>query len=247
MTLEMDRAVTAEQDTSENQGELGLWDRRYRAEGHIWGDNPSVTAKHLVDILRPSSKVLEIGFGYGRDLVLLLQEGHRIYGIEEAAYGLTEATRQLQQYMRNGNAHLILGAFNSADIQKESFDAVLSHRVLHLLGENGLTDAFARRAAYALRPGGLLYVSARNPNDFNKDQMVMTGNNTAEYKDPARKGQQISFWNKERFNKVFGDKFDIESLEDHTEIEATSNPVPTHFTVMKAHKKKSDGGMAPTP
>lgn len=216
------------------------WSQRYIKEGHIWGDAPSITAARLADKLGPASKVLEIGFGYGRDLTLMLEEGHRIYGIEKASFGLSEATRQLQPYLDRGRAHLMLGEFISAEVPQESFDAVYSHRVLHLLGENGLTQAFANRVAGALKPGGLLAVSARDPRDFNPAQMDYLTENLAVYKD--RPSHKISFWDKNRFNAIFGRKFEILGFEESSEIESAKNPVPSYITIMYARKKNE-----PTP
>lgn len=231
----MGLAVENKIEMQDQESHLDFWSKRYAREGHIWGDEPSLTAQRLIDVLGPDSKVLDIGFGYGRDLVHMLNEGHRVYGIEKATIGLSEATRQVQQYLDHGRGHLILGEFTNADLKQESFDAVMSHRVLHLLGQNGLTTAFANRAAGVLKPGGLLYVSARDPRDFNAEQMKWVGENAAEYKN--RPGHLISFWNEERFRKIFERKFDIIGFQEETEIESTSNPVNSHFTIMMARKK----------
>ena len=49
-----------------------FWDHRYSAEGAIWGDGPSPTALLASRYLRPGTRVLEVGFGYGRDLAFLV-------------------------------------------------------------------------------------------------------------------------------------------------------------------------------
>ena len=92
------------------------WNVRYQTEGHIWGDEPSLTAKRLADRLRPVSNTLEVGCGYGRDMVHLVNRGHRVHGVENAVAGLTEATKQLQDKINAGSAHLLLGEFARAGI-----------------------------------------------------------------------------------------------------------------------------------
>ncbi len=234
---------------------MDIWSRRYANEGHIWGDEASKTAEDLIDVLDPSSKVLEVGFGYGRDLLHLLQQGHYVYGIEKAVVGLSEATRQAQEYIDLGKAHLILSNFISVDLKQGSFDAVLSHRVLHLLGQNGNIKAFVNRAAGALKQGGLLYVSARDQRDFNPEQMIRQKDGTVTYREDVpklgdRRGQLISLWDEARFREAFSNKFDIMSIEQGNEAESLTNldesgqPVQSFFTVMKARKK---AGNEPNP
>lgn len=221
--------------------DTNLWDRRYLEEGHIWGDEPSQTASLLSENLHDTSQhVLEVGFGYGRDLIEMAKHGHQIVGVETAAAGLTEATRQLRKYIDSGQAHLILGEFSRAPIPARQYDAIFSHRMLHLLGDNGLVRAFANRAANILKPGGRLYVSARDPRDFNPEQMKWLDKEqtTAEYTIKGREGHRISFWNAARFEKIFGNRFDIHSVIEGEEIEAQSNPDKmSKYSIMIARKK----------
>lgn len=225
-----------------------IWSRRYLAEGHIWGDEASQTAEMLVDHLQHPSRILEIGFGYGRDLTRLLQEGHNVTGVEKAAIGLAEATRQIQQYMDHGRAHLTLGDFTTTDPRPGGVDAVLSHRVLHLLGQNGLVSAFVNKTAAALKPGGLLFVSARDHRDFNPEQMNRHDDGTITYREDVKKlgdrrGQLISLWDQARFEEAFSKKFDFIGFEQGNEPESINNvdadgkPVQTFYTIMKARKK----------
>ena len=67
--------------------EREFWDRRYSREGAIWGDGPSPTALLLAGCLPPRARVLEVGFGYGRDLLFLLRNGCRVAGIELSGEG----------------------------------------------------------------------------------------------------------------------------------------------------------------
>lgn len=212
------------------------WSKRYEREGHIWGDDPSPTALLLANILRPNSKVFEYGYGYGRDVVELMARGHHVQGIDEAAEGLKEATKMVAKMLNGRVATLSSGDFAQTILPRGQFDAVTSHRMLHLLGNNGKVRAFVESAAHVLKPGGLLYVSARNQNDFHDEKMVRISDDLVERKD--RPGHLISLWDQARFEKVFGQNFEMIDFVDGQEIESMGSNEMTNFTIMAAKKKK---------
>ena len=47
----------------------------------------------------------------------------------------------------------------------------------------------------------------------------------------------ISYWDDERFRKTFAADFDIVSLEQASEQEASDNPVPCYLTIMVARRR----------
>lgn len=216
------------------------WNKRYGKWNHIWGDKPSPSAKVLLDRLDDVSHILEVGFGYGRDALALCQAGHSVTGLELSSVGLSQACEQMGTYLRSGRAHLGIGEFTSAKLPNGSFDAIFSHRTLHLMGSNGLVDAFASRAAKVIRPGGLLVISARDTRDFDEAQMVKRDDGMIEYKPevPDRQGQLISLWDEARFRGTFEEKFDIVDCIPSEEMEAVNNPDKSaKFTIMVAVRK----------
>lgn len=216
------------------------WNARYGKWHHMWGDKPSPSAKHLLDKLDDVSHILEVGFGYGRDALAFCQAGHSVTGLELSSVGLSDACQQIGSYLRSGRAHLGIGEFTSAKLPHGSFDAVFSHRTLHLMGNNGLVDAFASRAAKVIKVGGLLVVSARDMRDFDEQQMVKRSDGMIEYKPevPDRQGQLISLWDEARFRETFSEKFDVVSCVESQEIEAVNNPDKmAKFTIMTAIRK----------
>src|SRR4030042_2780015 len=60
------------------------WDKRYRAEGRIWGDLPSRTAEYALELFRKykAKKILIPGSGYGRNSRLFSTSGFEVTGIE---------------------------------------------------------------------------------------------------------------------------------------------------------------------
>lgn len=216
------------------------WDNRYARWKRIWGDKPSPAVRNFLDSIDEVSHVLEVGFGYARDSLAICQAGHSLEGLELSSVGLTDACSQMSQYIASGRASLTIGDFTSRRIAKGSFDALFVHRVIHLLGNNGLVDAFASKAAKVVKPGGLIVISARDKRDFDAAQMIERSDGMVEYKPdvPDRQGQLISLWDEARFRETFGDKFQILSLKESEEIEAVNNPNKlAKFTIMTAVRK----------
>ena len=69
---------------------MEYWDERYKREGMIWGDRPSVTAKQALEIfLRHGVKsVMVPGAGYGRNARFFQAAGLDVTGLEIAGEAL---------------------------------------------------------------------------------------------------------------------------------------------------------------
>jgi 2-polyprenyl-3-methyl-5-hydroxy-6-metoxy-1,4-benzoquinol methylase len=85
-------------------------------------------AKHIA----PNSKIIDIGFGSGRDLGFLQSNGHDIYGIDPVEAFVIQA----QHRFTDIREHFKVGSFLSSDIPSDwlnSFDTVISIAVwMHL-------------------------------------------------------------------------------------------------------------------
>ncbi len=211
-----------------------FWDERFRREGAIWGEGPSPTVKALLRYLPAKARVLEVGFGYGRDLAFLLGHGHRAWGVDLSAEGRRLAEERLG---RAGLAaeRLLTGAFEASDVPDGQFDAVFSHRVAHLLVTDEAVATFTERVRRALRPGGVLCVGARNEDDLNPAEMRCVGGSVYEY--AQRPGHRIRYWDDAVFRDAFENDFLFLTLDRVYEAESRSHPVPCHLTVMVGSKK----------
>lgn len=220
-----------------------FWDQRYRQEGAVWGDEPSPTAFRLALLLEhgllsvpppKGPRVLEVGFGYGRDLVYLGGQGCRLWGIEPSSQGRTMAEERLAcQGIRP--ERLLPGRFEEADLPGETFDGFLSHRLIHLLLAQTTVTDFAVHIHRCLRPGGILALGARSRLDLNPADMVEVERGIYEYR--HRPGHRIRYWDRPMFEAAFGAAFDVIALEDATEPECLARPVPCHLTILLARKK----------
>jgi SAM-dependent methyltransferase len=213
------------------------WDRRYRAEGAIWGEAASPTADIALRYLSNPSRVLEIGFGYGRDLACLLQRGFRVTGIDLSSEARRRAEERLRSQKLKPEA-LLTGRFEDFALPADSFDAVLSHRVAHLLVAPDSITRFARQAHRVLQPGGLLCLGTRNPHDLDNDgDLVRISDRLYEYVD--RPGHRINYcWDDELIRDTFGESFEIRALTHVTEPESHTRPRPCHVTVIVAQKRE---------
>jgi SAM-dependent methyltransferase len=211
-----------------------FWDKRYRMEGAIWGQSPSPTAVQAARFLPPQPRVLEVGFGYGRDLAFLLGQRCHVYGIDLSSEGRKRAEDWFQHQGFKAES-LMTGRFEDTDLPENFFDVLLSHRMAHLLIAPEAIQEFADKATEVLRPGGFLCLGARNPHDLNPEKMICVGDNVYEYAD--RPGHRIRYWDESTFQENFANAFRVLSMTETTEPESASRPVPCHLTVMIAQKQ----------
>lgn len=215
-------------------GENGdFWDRRYRSEGAIWGEQASPTALRAAAFLSPGTRVLDVGSGYGRDLAFLAGRACRVWGVEMSREGHRLAEeRQAAQGSRA--EQLYLGRFEELPLPQASFDAIVSHRMAHLLLSPEAVDAFVERLHRLLRAGGIAAIGARNRQDLDPAQMVEVGEQVYEYRN--RPGHRIRYWDDDSFRQRFGGLFTVLDLAHTCENESQACPVPCHLTVLIARK-----------
>ena len=215
------------------------WGQRYSSEGAIWGKEPSRTSQRLMQEFakstnHPEKHILEIGIGYGRDTKYYLENGHKVYA-SESVVKVDLLTDLLSFGLRKFNFSTPLPHnWPGRLFREQAFDAVVSHRTFHLLSKP-VVKSYKKEFAHCIKDDGLLVLSARDPNDFNPEQMTKIGPNSAVYKN--RPDHVIDFWTERRFRSNFAQDFDILDFERGSEIESQKNPVPSYFTIMVARRK----------
>jgi SAM-dependent methyltransferase len=210
-----------------------FWTERYCAEGSIWGEVHSPTAALLVSCLPPNGHVLEIGFGYGRDLVFLAKHGFQVSGVEPSCEGGLMAKQRLDMAGLQAK-ELSSTTFEETDFSFSNFSAVLSHRMLHLLTTKEEIEQFVLKLMSVAKPGALLCIGARDMRDLDLNKMLLRGSGVYEYRD--RKGHLVSYWDESLFRKVFEPSFEIVSFHQVVELESKNNPVPCYLTIMLARR-----------
>ncbi len=156
--LAADRARLAEVRASRNAAadryfatQAGQWDR-LRAL-HIPEERVEAAVLDAVGP-GPFRAVLDLGTGTGRMLELLAPRADRAVGIDANRAMLTLARSRIE---RGGhrNAQVRQGDLYALPVERDGYDLVLLHQVLHFLDD---PSRALKEAARALRPGGCLAV-----------------------------------------------------------------------------------------
>ena len=109
------------------------WDGRYAAEGKIWGDSPSQSARDALKLFLTNNvkSILVPGSGYGRNTRLFSTAGLDVTGIEisETAYKMAGQFDPRSKFYR--------GTVLDMSFDNRRYDAIYCFNVLHLFRQQG--------------------------------------------------------------------------------------------------------------
>ena len=103
---------------------------------------------------RPLGSLLDVGTGTGRMLELLAPQAGRALGVDQSPQMLRMARTRLERAGLR-NAQLRQGDIFALPVERDAFDLVVLHQVLHYLDDPARA---LREVARTLRPGGRLLV-----------------------------------------------------------------------------------------
>lgn len=138
-----------------------FWNGRYREEGFIWGRGPSPCAEATLPFFKARSarRLLDLGCGYGRDVVYFGRLELDAVGVDVAEMGLEIGTTWAQQ--EGVTVSFEHAATENLPYENSAFDGIISHRTLHLILSPERRDLVIREAHRVLRPKGVLGLAAR--------------------------------------------------------------------------------------
>jgi tellurite methyltransferase len=108
--------------------------------------------------IAPGNRILDVGCGFGRNLVYLLREGYEVYAVDSDRQAI-DAVRRLAAKLAPA---LSADNFRLEPIEEMSFpngfaDFVISSAVLHFARDDDHFHAMLRETWRVLKPGGLLF------------------------------------------------------------------------------------------
>jgi 2-polyprenyl-3-methyl-5-hydroxy-6-metoxy-1,4-benzoquinol methylase len=145
------------------------WDRRYTAEGKIWGEKPSLTALRALELFQKAGarSILVPGSGYGRHTAFFSKSGFEVTGIEISSVAV-ELARKFDPL-----SHFYKASVLEMSEEYGQFDAIYCFNVLHLFLENQRV-VFIQGCADRLKTNGLMFFSvfSEKETDFGKGAAV---------------------------------------------------------------------------
>ncbi len=137
-----------------------FWDERYRDDEFVYGTEPNVYFKEVIDTLYPA-KLLLPGEGEGRNAVYAARKGWKVDCFDISQ----EAKKKSMQLAEDYNVSI---AYEVEDIHSypwgdEIYDAV---GLIYIHNPPDIRKLLHYRSVQSLKPGGMLILEA-----FHKDQM----------------------------------------------------------------------------
>ena len=156
------------------------WDKRYQAEGKIWGDEPSLTARRALEIFRSNgvNKLLVPGSGYGRNTRLFSTAGFTVTGVEISM----EACRLAMSFDPETRVFNI--SVLDMSTLRGRYDGIYCFNVLHLFREAD-RRVFIRQCVKNVKENSPMFFTVFSENEESYGKGAEVEKNTFESK-PGR-------------------------------------------------------------
>lgn len=204
---------------------MNYWNERFRREGKIWGEMPSITVDIAIRYFTINNihDVLVPGSGYGRNTEFFAKLGFNVFGIEssEIAYNMAEHVNREKRLA----IEYKLGDALEMPYNDESFDGIYCFNMLHLFMRKE-RKIFIDNVYRVLKREGIAVVTVFSDEDPSFERGNEVEPNTFE----SKKGRPAHYFTVEDLNKHFSN-FLI--LENYTVDEAENHGAGLHTHILR--------------
>lgn len=141
-----------------------MWNERYSVKEYVYGKEPNQFLVQAAKYVKPTSTILSIGEGEGRNAVFLAGLGHKVSAIDSSGVGLQKARALAEE--KNVKINTVEADLNDFNFGEEKWDAVVSI-FCHIPSE--LRIKVHQKITEALKPGGIFILES-----YSKDQLNYT-------------------------------------------------------------------------
>jgi len=187
------------------------WNKRFAAEGKIWGESPSKTAQYALGLFRENNvkSILVPGSGYGRNTKLFSVSGFNVTGVESSEVASILA-REFDPLTKVNNESVLDISFDL-----NNFDAIYCFNVLHLFREKD-RELFVQKCINELKDNGLMFFTVFSEKEPSYGTGLEVERNTFE----SRPGRPVHYFTENDLREQFRDVEIIETSvmedpEDH--------------------------------
>lgn len=120
--------------------------------------------------------IIDVGCGYGRNIVYFLQQGYEVFGIDQNPEAIEEVKQMSKQLAPGNNVNNFRVALVEENpFAESSFDIVICSAVLHFAKDKDHFDKMLQATWNVLKPGGFLFT--RSASDIGIEKLVIDAGN----------------------------------------------------------------------
>jgi SAM-dependent methyltransferase len=192
---------------------MDSWNTIFKEKGKVF-TIPHPDMMEIVNYLKEkrAKRVLDLGCGTGRHLILFANEGFEVYGLDAAPEGIEIAKNWLAE--KNLSCELIVHQMEEKfPFQDSFFDAVISIQAMHHNKIEKIKFTI-REIGRVLKPGGLLFITVPTFDRFNRKNrwnLKKVEKGTFMPLSGPEKGLLHHFFSKREIYKVFN-RFQIKEI-----------------------------------
>jgi len=138
-----------------------FWDERYADEKYVYGTEPNIFFRQLIDEFELKGEILFPGEGEGRNAIYAAKKGLKVTAFDQSIEGRKKALK-LAVSNKVGIEYLV-GELSTFSFKPQTFDAIV---LLFVHFSKELRNSYHQKLAALLKPGGLMIIEG-----FSKKQI----------------------------------------------------------------------------